>query len=90
MRISFVRVSSFKALYRSITLFISKKIKKYLNIFLKTFSKLRYTLKVYFVLNEKKFLNNVKILIIRIILFITLIPFVTKILSKAFKLNDNI
>jgi len=94
MRVFFVRISSFKALCRFITPFISKKINKHLNIFLKIFSKLRYALKTCFALNGKNFLNNIKVLIIKVILFITLILFVTKILLKAllkaFKLNDNI
>jgi len=74
--------------------FISEKINKHLDIFLKAFSKLRYTLKACFALNGKKFLNNIKVLVVKIVLFVTLVPFVTEALLKAllktFKLNDNI
>jgi len=73
---------------------ISEKIDEHLDILLKASSKLRHALEACFALDGKESLGNVEVLVVGVVLFVTLVPFVTEALLEAlleaFELDDDI
>jgi hypothetical protein len=75
--VSSTQVSSSKALCRSMAPSISEKIDEHLDILLKKSSKLRHALEACFALDRKESLGNVEVLVVGVVLFVTLVPFVS-------------